>query len=439
MSLEYYHKLEVEGRDGNFIDITDTLVGGVVYEDNAFLTDQLVFEIGKSALVLGNMISRGSKVRYTAGYNEPSKYSLLFEGIIAIKKPILPNNGVPRLKIQAYDYSYLMTLKKPGNISYPCEKCNVRPTAEEVEMKASDIIAAILKEYPDIKYSKETLRIPDYLDKTFTLKSPMVQKEDESDWDFIRRICQGDKSKGRKGLANLMEDVQDNGIGCIAWVELMDGKPTFFVTSEAEAKRETGKIKFYYQMVGMPVIKKFDPTREDAELYMMDVDIMDDPLQSDEKPKVIIKTSPDGKTKTVITYNDEGEIEKSVDYELDEELLRADVEAGLISEEQVTIGQHDSFERVKKYWKPIETKYPPSMAKTAPEIPEGDGEIEKELDKIGVLGQELSCKTKGCIHLYGKRSYEIFNVGAEYEGWWFLEEVTHTFDKTYECSLKFRR
>src|SRR4030043_1657528 len=110
MRLEYYHKLEIEGRDGDFVDVTDTLVGGVVFEDNAFLTDQLTFEIGKSALALGNMISRGSRVRYTAGYNEPSKYSLLFEGVVAIKKPILPNNGVPRLKIQAYDSSYSMTL-----------------------------------------------------------------------------------------------------------------------------------------------------------------------------------------------------------------------------------------------------------------------------------------------------------------------------------------
>src|SRR4030042_4406986 len=111
---------------------------------------------------------------------------------------------------------------------------------------------------------------------------------------------------------------------------------------------------------------------------------------------------------------------------MDEELLRADVESGLISAEQVTIGQHDSFERVKKYWKPIETNYPPSMAKPEPGVVEGSGgEVEKELDKIGTWGQELSCRTKGCIHLYGKRSYEILNVGAEYEGWWFLEEVTH--------------
>ncbi len=438
MSFEYYHKLEIEKKSDQWIDITDNITGAVTYEDNAFLTDQLVFEISKGALSLGDLIVRGTKVRYTAGYNEPGKYQLLFEGIVAIKKPILPNNGVPRLKIQAYDYSYQMTLKKPGNISYPNEKGMIRPWSQDLYIYASEIIAGIVKEYPEIHSTDETINVPKDLDKKFDLKSPMVQKETETDWDFIRRLCMGDQAKNKKGLDAITKDTVDKGIGCIAWVELMDGKSTFFVMPEKQAKTDKGTVKFYYQLAGKEVIKKFDPTKEDAELYMTDIDIMDDPLQSKEKPKKIVKTSPDGKKKTEIHLNDEGEIEAYVTYNLDEELLRQDVDAGLITAEQVTIGQSDSFERVKKYWKPVETVYPPSMAKNDPDVPEGE-KTDKEIDKIGAFGQELTCNSRGCIHIYGKKIYEVLNVGKQYEGWWFVEEVTHTFDKIYNCHLKMKR
>ncbi len=438
MSFEYYHKLEVEGRGGKFIDLTDKVTGGVIYEDNALLTDQLVFTLGKSALSYGDLVAKGAKIKYTAGYQAPYQSQLLFMGIVAIKKPLFPNNGVPQLKIQALDYSYLLSQRKPGNIAYPSEWCPARSTAEDVTMRVSDIITAILKEYPEIEYSSDTIQIPADLDREFNLKAPMVQKENESDWAFIQRLCQGDKAKNKKGLDRITKTTADDGIGCIAFVELMNDKPAFFVVPEKVAKEEKGTVKFAYQMEGLNIIQKFDPTREDAELYITDIDVTDSPATADVEPQKEIKINPETGEISEVTRNETGDIAQVKIYKVNEAMVAQEYESNSQFLQEITVGEADSFDKVKRFLVPIETKYPASMRQETPGV-KSSGKTEKELERIGFLGQELDCNSRGCIHIYGKRSYEVLNLGDTYSGWWFLEQVTHRFEKVYACNLKFKR
>lgn len=433
---EYFVRIEIEGNGGKFVDITDVCAGEFVYEDNAFKTDMLVFTIIRGAISYMDTLTRGTKVKFFGGYSEAQDYSLLFNGVIANMQPIFPNGGIPRLKVIVYDYSYLLTLNKPGNVSYPSENCK-RGWGRVDEIKLSEIVKGIIGEYSELRWDDRSVAIPQGYDKKYSLKSPMIQKEDESDWDFVHRLLQGSKSTARKSLVG--NTGTDLGAQCIAFVEMRGSDPWFYVVPEQQAKEEKGLVTFAYQMEGVPLIQNFDPTASDAALFIKDVDVRENANHSKTKPKKVVTLNSNG-TRTVTTYDDAGAIEETVVYELDVEVLAQDEAKGLIKASDVQIGTADAFERVKKYWKPIETKYPPSSTVKAPvEGGAGGGEQTVEPITVDQLGWELSCSSRGSIYLYAKRSYEVKNLGGKYSGFWFLESVEHEFRDVYTCNLNFTR
>lgn len=505
-SLTPYRKVEIEAPfvKGTWIDITRQLGSGVVtLTEETTGIDQLQFTIKHGAAFWIDNINEGMKVRLTAGYAVElflqTTKRVMFEGVVSSFKPLLPDTGIPGLRITCMNRLFELTKEKPGRIAYPGIKIANHPPPYNrdfhfgVAMKISDIVQGILNEYG---IPIKQIRIEPAHDYEFQLHNPISQNEDETDWDFIQRLLTGHSNQTRRRVRQKKVNHLVNARARLFMeVDPIEQRALATVAPEADLIADTNDdIRFVYQSPGVLSVdeNEYDPTSNITDLMMRGASLSENKEDATGKEvqhrqdvkkgakgrrsvgKAAKPTDPQNKgaqRKDVVSSGDGDKPppDLAFNYRINEQLVAKDLKSGKLPSginilSAVVSGQL-KWKDVKKYFTPRQVANVPS-GRTIPgakPIPrqastptgftgslgkgsggkgakgtQGSGEVVQGA-RIKKYGQTLSFSTRGNLFVLCRKSYPVEFPFGRYTGNWFLLKLEHRIGETYVMQVEMGR
>ncbi|MBX4215732.1 hypothetical protein KW797_02195, partial [Candidatus Parcubacteria bacterium] len=310
-SREQFRLLEIElvADSGSYSDYSNDLAEDpVTIEEVAFGIDSLKFTIVKRAESLLNSIQRAMRVRFKGGYLF-GRQEWIFDGRISSWKPHFPDSGQVRLEVTAYSALWLLTRRKPGCVYYPSIPFPLtlytRVFHFGTSIKLSAIVKGIIAEYSaDIKLG--SFSIPKERDFEFTLYNPVVQNEDESDFDFVARLLRGRAGTTDKVFHNWLEEAQRHGHAVFFSETKGSGaKPetVFHVIPEADLVADDNKTDisfvFHRKDSDTPLVNAdtYVPDADDARIPIHDVSVEENQDAAEGYTQLVIKEAANSKKK----------------------------------------------------------------------------------------------------------------------------------------------
>jgi hypothetical protein len=466
MTLSCWFKIEIqvpERKDaeapGTFFDVTDLVEDGIVLEETADLLDKLTFTLtsvpGISVMRFIDTLTEGIPVRLWFGYVRDSRRlnqtHEMFVGYIGRMKPRFPEDGDPKLELTVFDPAWLMTQKYHATQQvYPA-------VGSGAKLTIADVVRKVAERYKG-KISVGKIKVPDaYSNVTFTEKVPIVQKEDENDWKFLKRLAHGDDSDKEK------EGVFD-GCECMVYVELENGEPKLYFVPEAEKINEESKLELVYPMRGTTIPMVNDPTVESGRVLVESV-ALDDDRETASDAKIAV---PPDAFKDVLTeeefnvINSGGGISLDLEtffqsFDIDYAAIERDEKRGLIRWDifQFIAGKV-GWDDVKQYVK-LKIVHQPAGRKALPsDIKISKDDLKDPVKRENYLKEKLGKKKKGRkdagltmtvemqagnTNIRPRKVYRVLNIGSRYSSSetvkWFADTVTHRIGNRYQQTIKF--
>lgn len=466
--MKVWFKLEIEGIGGRLYDATDNVAvsghDGLRYEEHADLLDKLRFVLRStdevSVLRFIDSLAEGMEVRLWFGYGEgQQRYNQddeMFFGYIGRLQSRFLKSGYPELEVTAFDPAWLLTKSQPvSQKSWPGKK------GEKWTYK--QLVENVMKDYAG-KIDIGKIEIPDaYQNIVFDEKHPAVQKADENDWKFLKRLafddCEEVSAYARRGNVNL-------GCECMVYVEMKNGTPQLFFVPESSKTSEMSSIKFYYPMHGTKIPLEQDFKSSNTTMIAEDITVDEDPETASE---VLVQVPADA-FRDVLTEEQIKVVNAgggfSVDlatfissFDVDHALIQSDEKAGLIKW-GVTDYQAGKvgWDEVSKYVKLRVVYQPAGTQSMKSEIPGITPEQLKDpLKKEETLQKLLGTRKKkrktsgmtmkielaaGNYNIRPRKTYPVVNIGGKYSAdarasiKWFCESVVHSIGDTYRQTLR---
>jgi len=466
--MKAWFKLEIQGVGGRLYDVTDNVAvsghDGIRLEEHADLLDKLTFVLRStdtvSALRFIDSLTEAMKVRLWFGYGEgQQRYNgddEMFFGYIGRLQTRYLKSGYPELEVTAFDPAWMLTKYQPvSQKTWPGKKGEKWTYEQLVENVMTDYAGTI-----DIGKIEIP---PEYSNIVFDEKHPAVQKADENDWKFLKRLAFDDYEEvslyDKQGAVNL-------GCECMVYVELKNGKPQLFFVPESSKTNEMSNITFYYPMHGTKIPLEQDVTSSKATMIVEDITVDEDPETGSE---VLVQVPADA-FREVLTEEQIKVVNAgggfSVDlntyissFKVDSGLIAADEDAGLIKwgVSEYTAGEV-TWEEVKKYVR-LKVVYQPAGSQTMKSEISGltAEELKDPIKKEDVLRAALGKRKKkrktigttmkielaaGNYNIRPRKTYPVVNIGGKYSAdararvKWFCESVVHSVGDTYKQTLR---
>jgi hypothetical protein len=467
--MKAWFRLDVGTSDGKMYDVTDNVMvtghEGVSLEEHADLLDKLVFTLRStdtvSVLRFIDGLAIGSPVRFWFGYGDGLRRfndsEEMFSGYVGRLQPKYPKTGYPQLEVIAFDPAWLLTQNKPS----------VQKTWPGVigeKWTYEDLVRNVMKPYAG-KIDIGRIEIPAaYQNIVFDEKHVAVQKGDESDWKFLKRLA-FDEYEETSLYSGKLQNVVNIGCECMTYVEYKNGKALMYFVPESDKTKEVSGVEFFYPMHETKIPLTQDVTAASTKMIPEEIKIDDDPYTASE---VVVQVPADAfrdslTPEQVQIVNAGGGF--NVDYEtfvesfeIDHDLIAADESAGLI---KWGVSEYDSgkvgWDEVKKYVRLRIVHVPAGSQAAKAEVPVTTEDLKDPVKRATFLANKTGKRKKkrrtagfkmtidlvaGNYNIRPRKTYPVTNIGGRYSTddkkgvKWFCEEVIHKVGEKYSQTIK---
>ncbi|MFH0989831.1 MAG: hypothetical protein V1799_07435 [bacterium] len=456
---------------GAWIDVTDNVADeeGIMLEESADLTDKVIFTLRSTPAVsvmrFIDSLAEGAQVRLWFGYMNGSvrlnQDTEMFSGYIGRLRDRYPKGGRPKLEVTAFDASWLMTQRKPG-----IQK--VYPATRGMKMTYEHLVRKVMEPYMSV-IKIGTIEIPPaFKAVVFDEKNPAIQKADETDWKFLKRIANDDLEGDTLNAPSSSSKEAKLGCECITYVELKNGVSSLHFIPELKKMSEFSSIELFYPMHGSDIPSTQDVMATKGKMIVDSIEIDDDrELASEVVIQVPAEAFSEVLTQEQIKSVNAGsggsgfnvDVETFFNaFEINYDLIRRDENAGLIGWGAIDFAAgRVGYDQVKRYinlkieFRPAGQK---SMVSAIPVTPEDMKNPAKRADLLKkAIGKRKKSRRNagfsmtveleaGNPNIRPRKVYPVVNIGGKYgleinkKAKWFAETVTHRLGRTFRQTIK---
>lgn len=470
LEIEIPDREDADRSQGHFFDVTDMVDEHISFEETADLLDRLTFTIvskdDQSVMRFMDTLVEGMCVRAWFGpmdemkrvnYDKP-----MFIGYIDLLDPEFPKGGSPRLAVTAYDPAWKLSKKKHGLPRvFPEPKKGHRP------MTISAIVKKVLEahvEYIDIGRIEVSAKWDSQKDGY----APIVQNENESDWEFLKRLAHGDEDHGITMFEDPKKPKGFDGCECMVYTEIENGRAKLYFVPEAERLSVKSDIQLQYTLYGEQIPVQMDWLKSSGTMVIDSARLREDRFDADavkmQVPasafkNVLKKEEYEKLTRTqsdvVVTQE-----EFFQSFQIDFAAIQRDEQAGLIPWDSFDFfAGKIQFKDVEKYVTLKIEHVPAAQKQVLSEVPINTEalsdpntaflEIEKRVKNKpkrrkghGSAGLTLTVELAiGNHNIRPRKVYDIVGLGGKYSSSdkrkWFADTVLHTVGRTYSQQISF--
>lgn len=339
--------------------------------------DQLTVELADTYKVLSHALQEGMDVEVELGTDED--HSIVFRGRIYRVAGIFPKDAVPTLRLQAYDGSMRMGLRKRNRTF--------------TSMSLSDIVNSVASAHFD------DVRVDVVGDPQFSRNG--IRQNDETDLAFLRRLAEA--------------------YGCVAYVRAGDDGDTFNFIAQYNVMSADPEITLYYGRGDVPYrLLRFESSAD---------------VSGIELPRVLSGIDYDTGTPTSVSTADNLEVGDEGDPYFDENLtaLRsADPVKAAQLELLVSAGPAVQLALRQELGRAVRRATPTFT--TEAEL----ATLAQNQFATSLRGMRATGGAVGVKELVARTSVGIADVGGRFSGSWYLSQVRHLlnregFSTDFEC------
>lgn len=200
MADDLFYSIEVDTEGADY-DLSDD-ISSLTIDQQEGKPDHLTIELSDPFKVFGHALQEGMDVLVDLGTSDD--HSVIFRGRIYRVDGTFPKDDVPTLKIEAYDASMKMGLRKRNRAF--------------TDMSLSDVVNAVVEPY----FSDTNVDIKG--DPSFPANG--IRQDDETDLAFLLRLAKA--------------------YGCVTYVSIGDTDDTFNFVAQYNVMTTTPEVTLYY-------------------------------------------------------------------------------------------------------------------------------------------------------------------------------------------------
>ncbi len=362
MAQDLYYRVSIKAGGAGY-DLSHDLSSFTIEEAGA-KPDMLTLQLSDPFKVFGHAFQEGMEVEVELGTVDD--HSLVFRGRTYKVDADFPQEGVPTLKLQAYDYSMRMGLRR-RNRSWP-------------DTKLYDIVFDIADDY----FRRKDIR----LQGNPHFEGNGIRQHDKTDLEFLRELA--------------------TEHGCEMYVDADESGDTFHFVSQYDIMNAKPEATLYYGRCGVPSrLISFEASGNVGDNHL---------------PRlfsgIVYKTGKATEIAEVPILKTGEQEDRFFDENLAEFRKREPIKAVQLASliEASPVAQQE----VRQELGSVQREALPT-----PVTEKALREREKNQYSISVHGMRASGSTVGDHRLHAQASVTIADVGRRFSGTWYLSQVRH--------------
>jgi phage protein D len=374
---DLFYRVSINASGASY-DLSDDL-SSLTIEQHEGQPDSLSVEVPDPFKVLTHAIQEGMDTEVELGTDDD--HAVVFRGQIYRVDGTFPTSRTPTLKLQAYDSSMKMGLKKRNRVF--------------ADMALSDIVTTVASDYfTDTEV--DVMGDPNF-------PGNGIRQQEETDLAFLRRLAAT--------------------YGCILFVTAGDKNDTFHFISQNTAMTTDPAVTVYYG-------------RSDVDNRLLDFQASANAAQI-ELPRVLSGIDYDTGQATELATTDVQTVGKSDDDFFDENLSAL---SSAFPDKAAALA--DLITNASATQKTLRTALGTAVRYAIPTFitEEQQSAVAKNQFSTSLLGMQGSGSTVGMRQMVAQTIIDIGDVGGRFSGTWFLSQVRHIVDgEGYRTEFECRR
>ncbi|WP_437896317.1 phage late control D family protein [Sorangium sp. So ce124] len=378
MGADLFYRVSVDASGAGY-DLSGDIVSLTVEQRDA-QPDSMVVTLSDPYKVLSHAVQEGMDVEVELGTSDD--HALVFAGRIYRVDGSFPENGVPTLRVQAYDRSMKMGLKRRN-----------RPFTD---MALSDIVRNVAGLHGFASVNVDVVGDP-----RFTGNG--IRQQDKTDLDFLLELART--------------------YGCVMYVRPGDSGDTLHFVSQYTVMMTEPSVTLHYGRAGAAhPLYSFQSSANVSDV---------------ELPRVLSGIDFDTGQATSVTTAQALEVREEEDPFFDENLtaFRTDhpVKAAQL---EVLIGAASATQAVLREELGTSTRQGVPTFTTEAEL----NTLAQNQFSTSLRGMRGSGSSPGIKEMFARSSVSIQDVGGRFSGTWYLSQVRHKLDREgYKTEFECRR
>lgn len=377
MSTDLFYRVSVLAPAAAY-DLSNDL-GALTLEQREMQPDLLIVDLSDPYKVFSHALQEGMNVEVELGTAED--HSIVFRGRIYRVESDFPAQGVPKLKLQAFDHSMEMGLRKRNRAW--------------TDQSLSDVVRAIAEKY----FRKLVISLqgdPEY-------KGNGLRQQDETDLHFLLRLARQN--------------------GCVMFVKAGDMEDELHFVSEHEVMTAEPEVTLFYGRCDVKhSLTSFHSSADLSQIRL---------------PRVFSGIDPETGQPVEAVTSEVREVGKTDDPFFDENLtaFRAKEPVKAAGLEQLLMAASDSRKEVRTALGEVE------RVATASFTTEKDLKlVASNQFSTSLRGMKGSGTSGGVKELMARTAVTLADLGGRFSGTWFLSQVRHVVNRDgYKTHFECRR
>lgn len=365
MAKDLFYRVSISAGPAGY-DLSQDLTSVTIEEDET-KADLLTVNLSDPFKVFSHAFQEGMEVEVELGTVDD--HSVIFRGRTYKVDADFPQEGVPTLKLQAYDHSMQMGLRK-RNLPWS-------------DMTLHDIVTRIADAY----FWRQDIR----LQGSPRFEGNGIRQQDETDFGFLLRLAAE--------------------YGCEMYVDTDDMGDTFHFVAQYEIMNAQPEVSLYYGRCGVPNrLLSFQANSDVSNIQL---------------PRVFSGIVYESGQSTDVEEASVEDVGSSEDTFYDENLTefrrQEPVKAARL--ESLIEASREVAQEVREELGSVEREATPTFV-----TEEGLRERVKNQFSTSIHGMRASGATIGNHRIHAQASIYIADVGGRFSGTWYLSQVRHILD-----------